>query len=186
MNSLSTPGQRYKWWVELSLCQDIDPGDCTTNHWGFSPWKFIKYSIQGGVSSNNACLLEMGDMLDGAAYIWKYLWSTMSWRYVNDLQSHFHCYGWYSPQRRTFPTHLVIGMIPVWICPVEVSDVNISLFLLDCQTIESVKSHVQINICAKHSVILSISNTCCIIPQLCHTLSTAYCPLQLHSYAPLC
>jgi hypothetical protein len=69
MNWLSMPRQRYTWWVQLSPCQDVDPGDCTTNHWGFSPCKFNDYSIQGGVSSHNQCLLEMGDMINWAVYI---------------------------------------------------------------------------------------------------------------------
>jgi len=157
--------------AQSSLRQEVDRVYPTTNRpLGSRSWQDHPQS-QCGPPVQNRGVPEMGDLLGGTGYSWKYPWSIMFQRYMSDLQSKVHRGARTRVQRGAFAGHLLNGIIPFWSCPVHAWDVDLSIFSFVGWTIEPTDSRVQIDMDAMNSIVLSSFDACCTIQLLCHTIS---------------
>ena len=115
------------WLARLSLWQDVDPVYPTTNCLCLSCCRINDPPSQRGTQVDNWGVPEMGDVLGGTGFIWKYPCSIMFRRYASTLQFHYDCQARNKVQREAFAKHMLIGMIRFWSCPVPVWDIDLSI-----------------------------------------------------------
>ena len=108
-----------KWQAQLFLRREVDPVYPTTSHPCSSRCRFDDSQSQQGAPVQNRGVPEIGDVLEGTEYIWKYPCSITFRRYVSRLQSKYPRRVRNRVQRGAFARHLLIGMIRFWSCPVH-------------------------------------------------------------------
>jgi hypothetical protein len=116
------------WLAQSSLLQDVDPVYPTTSCLCSSYCRFNDPQSQWGAPVQNRGVPDMGDVLGGTEYIWKYPCSTMFRRYVSHLQSNYDWRARNGVPRGAFIGYLLIGMIRFCSCPVHAWDVDLSMF----------------------------------------------------------
>jgi len=118
----------HKWLAQTSPWQEAELAYPTTNHPFSSCCIFGNCPSLQGTQVQNRGVPEMGDGPTRLVYIRKYPYSIMCQRYVNNLQSNYHCQAWNPVERGAFAGHLLKGMIRFWSCPVHASDVDLFTF----------------------------------------------------------
>jgi len=127
---------------------------------------------------------ELGDEPNRAVYIWKYHYSIMFQRHVNDLQSNYYCPAQNCMQRWAFLGHLQIPMSRFWWCPVHVLDNDPSIFSFTGEMNEPVECCLLTDMYAMDCLVLCSCNTYCTIRLCCNILSPMHFLLQLCAYEP--